>query len=66
MRRLAQRRQGGRRVAQRPIAGAASAAGPLIRRAHHAHAQKTRPAAENLPALRTALYLAQKVAKGVG
>jgi hypothetical protein len=32
----------------------------------HAHAQKTRPAAENLPALRTALYLAQKVGKGVG
>ena len=40
VRRLAQRRQGGRRVAQRPIAGASIAAGPLNQRARHAHAQK--------------------------
>nr|WP_235509389.1 hypothetical protein [Acidovorax sp. Root402] len=33
---------------------------------NHAHAQKSRPAAKDLPTLRPALHLAQEVGEGVG
>nr|WP_232727953.1 hypothetical protein [Acidovorax sp. 69] len=33
---------------------------------NHAHAQKIRPSAKDLPALRPAIHLAQEVGEGVG
>ncbi|HVL43400.1 MAG TPA: hypothetical protein VM407_01110 [Acidovorax sp.] len=33
---------------------------------NHAHAQKIRPSAKDLPTLRPAFYLAQEVGEGVG
>nr|WP_306555879.1 hypothetical protein [Acidovorax sp.] len=65
--RLVARRQGRRCVAQRACAGAAGVeacvTNPQVR---HAHAQKIRPSAEDLPTLRPALHLAQEVGEGVG
>ena len=52
--------QGGRCVAQRPIAGAASAAGPLNQKGPAMRMRKQDLPQKTLPALRTARSLAQK------